>query len=71
MVSILKLPSIKSWDKIGMLFSTITKNKTEWGNLANKINKLAGVLSVEDCSKFINISLVTGQNQIVWLLVSS
>ena len=51
MVSILKLPSIKSWDKIGMLFSTITKNKTEWGNLANKINKLAGVLSVEDCSK--------------------
>ena len=47
MVSILKLPSIKSWDKIGMLFSTITKNKTEWGNLANKINKLAGVLSVE------------------------
>ena len=50
MVSILKLPSIKSWDKIGMLFSTITKNKT-WGNLANKINKLAGVLSVEDCSK--------------------
>lgn len=50
MVASLKLLGPKSWDNIGLLFSAITKNKMRWGNFGNQINKLSGVLSVNDGS---------------------
>lgn len=46
----LSVPSPRTWDRIGSGFGAISGNSMRWGNLGNRIKKLASVMCVDNSS---------------------